>query len=111
MNSNDKQVERVVEHKTVIIDNRQTNVPVQQVVAPNNAPQPVPVVTPKQSAMDMNKLSQSASYKPPSSVTPIPTSVPVKSSMDMSKLSSNPKPTTVSLSKSSAMNMSKLSKK
>jgi hypothetical protein len=60
--------------------------------------------------MDMNKLSQSASYKPPSSVQTVASVVPVKSGMDMTKLSSTSKPT-VSLNKKPSMDMNKLSKK
>lgn len=114
MTNNDRPVERVVERKTVIIDNRQQNVPIQQVANPTVqtvAPvQPIPVVNPKTSEMDMNKLSQSASYKPPSNLPVVASVTPVKSGMDMTKLSSTSNPT-VSLNKKSSMDMNKLSKK
>lgn len=90
MNSsnNDRPSERVVEHKTVIVDNRQPVNPVQNNVA---SVQPsAPSVLPKQNYMDMNKLSQSAKYAPPSSnnvVSSVKPSVPRPSSMNMSKLS------------------------
>ena len=86
--NNDRPSERVVEHKTIIVDNRQPVNPVQNNVA---SVQPsAPSVQPKQNYMDMNKLSQSAKYAPPSSnnvVSSVKPSVPRPSSMNMSKLS------------------------
>lgn len=78
--NNDRPSERVVEHKTIIVDNRQPVNPVQNIAS----------VQPKANYMDMNKLSQSAKYAPPSSnnvVSSVKPSVPRPSSMNMSKLS------------------------
>lgn len=115
MGSNDNHTtERVVEHKTVIIDNRQPqSAPSPQVsnVAPTTVTPPIAPVPnqPKPSAMDMNKLSASAKQSF-NTDTPTPVvSAPKSSGMDMSKLSSKP---SVNLSKpASSMNMSKLSRK
>jgi hypothetical protein len=76
--SNDRPVERVVEHKTVIVhnDSNLTHQP--------SIPVPVqPVAPSKPSAMDMNKLSQSAKYSPPSAPKPVVASKP--SGMNMSR--------------------------
>lgn len=104
MNSsnNDRPTERVVEHKTVIIDNRPST-PVA------NSPQYFvqPPVQPKTNYMDMNKLSESAKYTPPSSNSTVASAKPV-GGMDMSKLS-RPSTPSVPVRPSSAMNMSKLS--
>jgi hypothetical protein len=87
--SNDRPVERVVEHKTVIVHNdsnltHQPSIPVPvQPVVPVSSVQPV--APSKPSAMDMNKLSQSAKYSPPSAPKPVVASKP--SGMNMSKLS------------------------
>jgi hypothetical protein len=104
--------DRVVEHKTVIIDNRQpinTVVPVSSAPVSAIAPPSAPVQQ-KTSAMDMNKLSASTNQTfNTSGAAPAP-SLPKPSSMDMSKLSSS-RPT-VSLAKpSSSMNMSKLGRR
>ena len=85
--NNDRPSERVVEHKTVIVDNRQPVNPVQNIASVQPS---APSVQPKQNYMDMNKLSQSAKYAPPSSnnvVSSVKPSVPRPSSMNMSKLS------------------------
>lgn len=115
-NNNSRPVERVVEHRTVVVN--QPN-PVQQLAPPPSVQPVAPVAQPasvatKQSSMDMNKLSQSANYAPPatvaSAVAPNAATAPKPSSMDMSKLNSS-KPT-VSVSRpSSSMNMAKLSRK
>ena len=117
-NNNSRPVERVVEHRTVVVN--QPN-PVQQLapspsvqpVAPVAQPAPVAVAT-KQSSMNMNKLSQSANYAPPSSTVATTAqnvaTAPKPSSMDMSKLSSN-RPTVSSAKPSSSMNMAKSSRK
>jgi hypothetical protein len=89
--------------------------PVQQVVTP--APSdPVAgargLTTPPTNKMDMNKLSESAKYSPPSSTSVAPTvaSVAKPSGMDMSKLSSPSRPAPApSPVRSSGMNMSRLS--
>ena len=76
--SNDRPSERVVERRTVVIDNRQPSAPsnhFQSNVAPS-VPSPN-----KQNYMDMNKLSQSSKYAPPSAPSR------PSSSMNMSKLS------------------------
>ena len=83
--NHDRPVERVVEHKTIIVDNRQPDLNHGQ----NNistVPPSVPSVSPKQNYMDMNKLSQSAKYAPPSSNNVVSSVKP--SGMNMSKLSS-----------------------
>lgn len=103
MGGNDNHTtERIVEHKTVVIDNRQPSTP--QPYASSVAPVP-PVTQPttKPSAMDMNKLSASANQTFNTGTTPVKSNT-----MDMSKLSSKP---SVSLAKPSSMNMSKLGKK
>jgi hypothetical protein len=100
-----RSTERVVEHKTVIIDNRPTDT--SQNLAPRQQPHPVEPIQPNSNAMDMNKLSNSSkqTFNPGTPVST--TSKP--SGMDMSRLSSKP---TVSLAKpSSSMNMSKLGRK
>jgi hypothetical protein len=80
MNSpnNNRPSERVVEHKTVVIDNRQPIAPSNNFKS--NFASSVPSPT-KQNYMDMNKLSQSSKYAPPSAPTR------PSSSMSMSKLS------------------------
>jgi hypothetical protein len=85
--SNDRPAERVVEHKTVVIHNQQTPaVNSIQPYTPSQPAAPVPSAPLKQNYMDMNKLSQSAKYSPPSVSKPV--SVSSKpSSMNMSKLS------------------------
>lgn len=101
--NNDRPVERVVEHKTVIIDNRQPTTSGNNLQSNvSNVPTPSVPSNTKQNYMDMSKLSDSAKYAPPSA--------PVKSSgMDMSKFS---KPSSPSIPvRSSGMNMSKLSSK
>ena len=85
-NNNSAPAERVVEHKTVIVNNHPApaasfNSAPPAPVAP--APTPAAPVAPKTSAMDMNKLSQSAKYAPPSAAP-----APRSSSMNMSRLSS-----------------------
>lgn len=120
-NNDSHSTERVVEHKTVIIDNRSNPpaAPVQplapsQPVAPAVAsavPTPVAPAAPvaaKTSAMDMNKLSASANqtFNTGSSV---PTPVSKPSGMDMSKLSSSSSSVSVPVSKPSGMDMSRLS--
>lgn len=100
-----RSTERVVEHKTVIIDNRTTDT--SQNLAPRQQLHPVASIQPNSNAMDMNKLSNS-SKQTFNTGTPVSnTSKP--SGMDMNRLSSKP---TVSLAKpSSSMNMSKLGRK
>jgi hypothetical protein len=104
--NNDRQSERVVEHKTVVIDNRQpiaSSSNFQNTVAPS-VPSPT-VAEPKKNYMDMNKLSESAKYSPPSSNNVVAS----RQSMDMSKFS---KPSTSSTPpRPSSMNMSKLSRR
>lgn len=137
-NSNDSRpTERIVEHKTVIIDNRSPQpTPVQSLntpATPSSTPTPVAPIAPatpvaKTSAMDMNKLSASANQTfntgTPSSApvarssamdmskmsgSSVPSPAPKTSSMDMNRLSSRPP---VNLAKpSSSMNMSKLSRR
>lgn len=100
-----RSTERVVEHKTVIIDNRAPDT--NHNLAPTPQAQPVAPIQPKPNAMDMNKLSNSAKQTFNTGTTVSNTSKP--SGMDMSRLSSKP---TVSLAKpSSSMNMSKLGRK
>lgn len=110
-NNNPRPVERVVEHRTVVVNQSAQPVAQQLVPAPNVQPvAPTQNVATKQSSMDMNKLSQSANYAPPVAVAPNTATAPKPSSMDMSKLNSS-KPT-VSVSRpSSSMNMAKLSRK
>jgi hypothetical protein len=84
--SNSAPAERIVEHKTVIVNNH----PAPAAPTTSFAPPPSPVVqapapaAPRASGMDMNKLSQSSSYAPRPS-TPAPRA---SSSMNMSRLSS-----------------------
>lgn len=114
-NNNHDSYDRPVERKTVI--NNYHAAPEPTLPAASVAPTPtasvaaaVPVApaAPKTSSMDMNKLSESAKYSPPSSVVPTPVARP--SGMNMSALSSSPSRPAVSLSKpSSGMNMSRLS--
>jgi hypothetical protein len=84
--SNSAPAERIVEHKTVIVNNH----PAPAAPTTSFAPPPSPVVqapapaAPRASGMDMNKLSQSSSYAPRPS-TPAPRT---SSSMNMSRLSS-----------------------
>ena len=85
-NNNSAPAERVVEHKTVIVNNHPApaasfNLAPPAPVAP--APTLAAPIAPKTSAMDMNKLSQSAKYAPPSAAP-----APRPSSMNMSRLSS-----------------------
>jgi len=80
--SNSAPAERVVE-KTVIVNNHAAPTPVAPITT---APTPVTPVAPKTSAMDMNKLSQSAKYAPPT----VPVARPA-SSMNMNRLSSSGK--------------------
>ena len=92
-NNNSAPAERIVEHKTVIVNNHPAPEPTAPVtsVAPTTPASVAPVVpvTPKQSAMDMNKLSQSAKYAPPSATVSRPVApAPKPSSMNMSRLSS-----------------------
>jgi hypothetical protein len=115
-NNDSRSSNQIIEHKTVIVDNRSntphdmpthslnTPAPIQSVAPPAIAP-----VAPKSSAMDMNKLSTSANQTF-NTGTPSPASAPIRTnSMDMSKLSSKP---SVNLAKpSSSMNMSKLSRR
>jgi hypothetical protein len=85
--SNSAPAERIVEHKTVIVNNH----PAPAAPTTSFAPPPSPVVqapapaAPRASGMDMNKLSQSSSYAPRPS-TPAPRT---SSSMNMSRLSSS----------------------
>jgi hypothetical protein len=92
--SNDRPSERVVERRTVVIDNRQPVAPssnVQSNVAPSTNygyfQQPKPAT---KSSMDMAKLSESAKYSPPSNNASVskPFASRPSSSMNMSKLSS-----------------------
>lgn len=79
--NHDRPVERVVEHKTIIVDNRQpVSNPVQNIASVQ------PSVQPKANYMDMNKLSQSAKNVSPSSNNVVSSVKP--SGMNMSKLSS-----------------------
>jgi hypothetical protein len=69
---------------------------------------------PSANKMDMNKLSESAKYSPPTSTSVAPAAAPVAkpSGMDMSKLSAQPRPAPApapSPVRSSGMNMSRLS--
>jgi hypothetical protein len=108
-NNNHDSYDRPVERKTVI--NNYHAAPEPTLPAASVAPTPTAPVAPaapKTSSMDMNKLSESAKYSPPSSVAPTPVARP--SGMNMSALSSSPSRPAVSLSKpSSGMNMSRLS--
>lgn len=100
-----RSTERVVEHKTVIIDNRTTDT--SQNLAPRQQSQLVAPIQPKSNAMDMNNLSNSSKQTFNTGTNVSSTSKP--SGMDMNRLSSKP---TVSLAKpSSSMNMSKLGRK
>ena len=82
--SNNAPADRIIEHKTVIVNNHAA--PMAAPVAPTpvapvtTAPAPV---APRASGMDMNKLSQSSSYAPRQNVAP-----KASSSMNMSRLSS-----------------------
>jgi len=86
--SNSAPAERIVEHKTVIVNNHPAPAAPTTSFAPPpspvvQAPAPAPAAS-RASAMDMNKLSQSSSYAPrPSAPAPR-----ASSSMNMSKLSS-----------------------
>jgi hypothetical protein len=87
--SNSAPAERIVEHKTVIVNNHPAPAAPTTSFAPPpalvaQAPAPAAPVSPRASGMDMNKLSQSAKYAPPSAASaPAP-----RSTMSMSKLSS-----------------------
>jgi hypothetical protein len=87
--SNSAPAERIVEHKTVIVNNHAAPMAAPTTsFAPPASVAPAPVApapaAPRASGMDMNKLSQSSSYAPRPS-TPAPRT---SSSMNMSKLSS-----------------------
>jgi hypothetical protein len=86
--SNSAPAERIVEHKTVIVNNHPAPAAPTTSFAPPASVAPAPVapapVAPRASGMDMNKLSQSSSYAPRPS-TPAPRA---SSSMNMSRLSS-----------------------
>jgi hypothetical protein len=86
--SNSAPAERIVEHKTVIVNNHPAPAAPTTSFAPPASVAPAPVApapaAPRASGMDMNKLSQSSSYAPRPS-TPAPRA---SSSMNMSKLSS-----------------------
>ena len=81
-NNNSAPTERIIERKTVIVNNHAA--PMAAPVVPTPAA-PAPIVAPvapRSSSFDTNKLSASSSYAPRPSVAPRP------SSMNMSKLSS-----------------------
>lgn len=113
-NNNSQPVERIVEHKTVIVDNRSNTTPAPVQSLNTVTPPPASTSQAKPSSMDMNKLSESAKQTFNTGGATTQTAKP--SGMDMSKMSSGYSASTsrpsVSLAKpSSSMNMSKLGRR